>query len=130
MKTRAKILFLILIAMLFLACTDKQTFTVSELLFGELTEAESLLDVRIRENNWKSPEALGKACRKQNDLERATAIFSTFYEARFDPEGANLHSDHIGILIEYATNLLKTTPDGSILVVYYDEVFHLSLIHI
>lgn len=125
MKIRV-ITFALFIAIIIAGCERAPTYNIPEILFAEIINADNPLEPRIRANNWEALEALGKAYRAEKNILRARAVFTTFFQARFDPEGSTFSTKHYDILIEYAVNLLTATPENGVLFVYYDEVYYLA----
>ncbi len=116
----------IVIALFVMGCGREKSFDVAKILFDEITESENPQDSRILANNWEAMEILGGAYRDKGDLPVARAIFEAFFTDRFDLSAAESSAKSFDILIEYASNLLRTTPKNGVLIVYYEETFFLA----
>lgn len=127
MRIRSYFLIPIIICIFIIGCEQETSYSVPETLFEEILRAEDPLDPRVLENNWKAFEELGKAYREQGDLLKTTAVFTTFLSAKSGFDETEYDTPQYNILIEYGANLLKATPPDAVLLVYFDEVYYLTM---
>lgn len=118
-------LFLAVLLILFFAgCSQKASYAVPETLFEEIIQSREPFGARTLANHWRAFEKLGEAYRDDSDLPRAKSLFANFLGQHLNLDKNTIKSAHYNILAEYGANLLHSTPDNAVLIVYYDEIFY------
>ncbi len=127
MRFRLYLLLILILTIFVNNCSQESSYIIPETLFSEIVNADDPMDSRVLENNWLAFDELGEAYKNKGDLLKARAVFTTFFTQNFNLDENEFGTSQYDVLIEFGANLLKATPDGGILIVYFDEVYYLAL---
>jgi hypothetical protein len=127
MISRIAIFLFVLPILFFAGCSQKTSYDVPETLFEEIIQSREPFGARTLANHWRAFEKLGEAYRGDSDLLRAKSLFANFLGQHLNLDKQTIKSAHYDILAEYGANLLLSTPENVVLVVYYDEIFYSAM---